>query len=86
MAAGKGRLGAFPRELLQPLIQAIGRLAQQKRLPKRAALVLLVSGADHWADVVQQLQLQAQRHGWAYSAGAFVRRQLQRLFARRSPA
>ena len=87
MATGKGRCGPFPLELQRLLLGVIDLLARQKQLPNRAALVLLLSEAGNWAGVVQRLKLFAgRRHGWAYSAGAFVRRQLQRLFAKCSPA
>ena len=85
MGVGKERLGPFSVELQHRLFAAIDMLALQKRLPERPALVSLVSVAKDWHEVVRQLELKAQsgiRATWAYAAGAFVRRQLNRLLAK----
>lgn len=85
IGVGRERLGPFPSELQQWLFEVVGLLAKEQRLPSREELIGLASRAQSWSDVIRKLQCKSRmgsRPHWAYSAGAFVRRQYKRLFAR----
>jgi hypothetical protein len=82
---GKERLGPFPIELQRDLFDVISLLTRKKQLPTTKVLLQLVQNAPNWDKLLLELRMllpASARRRWAYSAGAFLRRQYRRLFAK----
>jgi hypothetical protein len=86
MRLGKAKFGPFPSELQGRLVAAIGLLARQERLPGPSDFVQQVLSAGNWQEVVFRIEILAQRgvrNSWAYTVGAFVRRHMKWILAKR---
>jgi hypothetical protein len=53
---GTPKLGAFPFELRDPLLQTIASMAMKHRLPDKSELTFIVETAQSWPDVISTLR------------------------------